>query len=242
VNIDSEKMSKSLGNFFTIREVLEKFDPDVIRFFLLSTHYRSPLDFSDAALAEAKTRLSKFANLLVRMARIGGLDRESNQEEIEAIRRIQSEIEPAFIRSMNDDFNSAGAIGHLFTALPIINAVLNKAEKGSQEGVSKVFFEEIDTFFKKVGKVIGLFENGVQWGHEFLGIEIHQREGHASPSLSASGEPYVVPAEVNELVKEREQARKGKDFTKADEIRDKLAELGFTVQDTPQGPMPVPIK
>ena len=244
VNIDNEKMSKSLGNFFTIREVLEKFDPDVIRFFLISTHYRSPLDFSDAALAEAKTRLSKFANLLIRLARIGGLDRESNQQEMEVIRRIQSEVEPAFIKSMNDDFNTAGAIGHLFTALPLINAVLNKAEKGSQEGVSKVFFEEIDTFFKNVGAVLGLFEGGINWGHKFLGIQdvtVQLGIMHAKGTVH-SAKTSATPKEVNELIEKRENARKEKNWALSDELRDKIAVLGFTIQDTPQGAIAVPKK
>jgi len=249
VNIDSEKMSKSLGNFFTIREVLEKFDPEVVRFFLLTTHYRSPLDFSDDALDKARIGLSKFANLFVRMVRIGQKDREPNDDEKQTLDIFTEKIEPSFIKAMNDDFNTAGAIGHLFAAIPVVNEILNKAEKGSQEGVSKAFFDEIDLFFKKVGSVLGLFESGVSWGQEFLGILLAASvtgSAQVTASLTVEAgltvEGHIIPKEVNELIAEREKARKEKDWALSDELRDKILELGFTVQDTPQGAIAVPKK
>ncbi|MDF1524800.1 MAG: cysteine--tRNA ligase [bacterium] len=256
VNIDSEKMSKSLGNFFTIREVLEKFDPDVVRFFLLSTHYRSPLDFSDDALDKARIGLNKFANLFVRMARIGQENRETNDDEKEVLDSFANDIEPSFVKSMNDDFNTAGAIGHLFKAIPLVNAMLNKADEESQVGVSKEAFETIDAFFRKVGSILGLFEDGIDWGHKFLGIQDvtvqlgvpHAKGTVLSVETSFSGtasmktEGYVIPREVNELIAEREKAREEKNYALSDELRDKIAELGFTVQDTPQGAIAVLIK
>jgi cysteinyl-tRNA synthetase len=256
VNIDSEKMSKSLGNFFTIREVLEKYRPEVVRFFLLSTHYRSPLDFSDRALEEADLRLSKFANLLVRMVRIGKKDRDLNQREKDILNKINNEIESAFIKNMDDDFNTAGAIGHLFKTLPLINSVMNDAENGSQEAVSKEFFESVDSFYKKMGNILGLFETGVTWGHHFLGIQdvtvqlgtLKAKGTVLSVTTSISGnaniesEAHVVPKEVNELIAEREKARKDKNWKLADELRNKILQLGFTLQDTPKGAVAVPKK
>jgi cysteinyl-tRNA synthetase len=177
------------------------------------------------------------------MARLGQEDRESNDHEKQALDTFSEKIEPSFIKAMNDDFNTAGAIGHLFAAVPVVNEILNRAEKGSQERVSKAFFNEIDLFFKNVGSILGLFESGVKWGHDFLGIKLAVSDSVSlEESLNITVERYVVPKEVNELVEERENARKEKDWALADELRDKIAELGFTIQDTPQGAMAVPIK
>ncbi len=222
VNINNEKMSKSLGNFFTIREVLEKFRPEVVRFFLLGTHYRSPLDFSDAALSEARVRLERFAQLFARLTRLPLEERAPNPLEAEALRVLRDQVGPAFREAMDDDFNTAGALGHLFTALPPLNAVADAADAAGS-GVSSPFLQEVDLFFRDRGGVLGVFEEGLAWGAAFLG----------------GGGP---PAEVAALAEARQAARKAKDFLKADEIRDRLAALGWTVQDTPHGPVPVPLK
>ncbi len=223
VNINNEKMSKSLGNFFTIREVLEKFPPAVVRFFLLSTHYRSPLDFSDAALADARVSINRFANLFARLSRYPREPRTLSEAEGCALTVLKDQVEPAFREAMDDDFNTAGAIGHLFTGLPALNAAADAADAGAG-GLSFDWLSEVDGFFRRLGGVLGLFEEGLAWGAKFL------------------GGGTTADAEVLRLVTERTSARKSKDFAKADAIRDQLAARGFTVQDTPQGPVPVPLK
>jgi cysteinyl-tRNA synthetase len=223
VNINNEKMSKSLGNFFTIREVLEKFPPEVVRFFLLSTHYRSPLDFSDAALSDARVSLTRFANLFARLSRFPRETRTPSEVEGRALDVLSTQVEPAFREAMDDDFNTAGAIGHLFTGLPALNAAADAADAAAG-GLSASWLDAVDAYFRRLGGVLGLFEDGLAWGARFLG----------------GGE--TADAEVLRLVTERTMARKNKDFARADAIRDQLAALGFTVQDTPQGPVPVPLK
>jgi cysteinyl-tRNA synthetase len=226
VNIDSEKMSKSLGNFFTIREVLERYRPDVVRFFLLSTHYRSPLDFSDKALEEARVRYERFMNLFARADRIGFEDRDMDISEAESVGVLTGEIEPAFRQAMDDDFNTAGAIGHLFTALGILNAVLDGADSDGR-GVSKHWKDEVEGFFRRIGQVIGFFEKGFTEGEDWF----------ASRAVDDD-----VNVKARALAEERIEARKAKDWAKADRIRAAIDELGFAVQDTPQGPVLIPKK
>ncbi|UCF87965.1 MAG: cysteine--tRNA ligase [bacterium] len=226
VNIDSEKMSKSLGNFFTIREVLEKYRPEVVRFFLLSTHYRSPLDFSDRALTEAETRYERFMNLFARAARAEPQDRDLTEKERASTSVLTGEIETHFRAAMDDDFNTAAAIGHLFTALGPLNAILDSADAEGR-GVAAGWKKEVDAFFRKVGGVIGFFEGGIA-------------DGEAWFSAGVGGDGTLEKARAMAL--ERVEARKNKDWAKADELRDEIGELGYAVQDTPQGPVLIPLK
>jgi cysteinyl-tRNA synthetase len=225
VNIDSEKMSKSLGNFFTIREVLEKYRPEIIRFFLLSTHYRSPLDFSDKALTEAETRYERFMNLFARAHRMGTEERDLNEAEMSSTTVLSEEIEPHFREAMDDDFNTAAAVGHLFTALGILNSVMDGADSEGK-GVAIGWKEAVDGFFRKVGRVLGFFDSGIAGGEAWF----------------AAGSDDDSKAKAQLMAEERVEARTNKDWAKADELRDDIAELGYSVQDTPQGPVLIPLK
>ncbi len=226
VNIDSEKMSKSLGNFFTIRDVLEKYRPEVVRFFLLSTHYRSPLDFSDKALEEARVRYERFMNLFARADRMGAEDRDMDEPEAESVGILNGEVEPAFRRAMDDDFNTAAAIGHLFAALGSLNAVLDGANEG-KGGVSVRWKEEVGRFFRGIGGVLGFFQGGLGEGKAWF--ESGDKDGDGREKAQA-------------LAEERVEARSSKDWARADQLRDSIAELGYEVQDTPQGPVLIPKK
>ncbi len=220
VNIDSEKMSKSLGNFFTIREVLEKYRPEVVRFFLLSTHYRSPLDFSDKALTEATVRYERFMNFFARVHRMGTEDRDLDEVESKSTTVLSREIEPHFREAMDDDFNTAAAIGHLFTALGQLNGVLDSADSDGR-GVAKGWKEAVDSFFLKIAQVLGFFEGGFAVGEAWF----------------AAGTDEDSKVKAQAMAEERVEARNNKDWAKADELRDAIADLGYTVQDTPQGPV-----
>jgi len=223
VNIDNEKMSKSLGNFFTIREILARFRPEVVRFFLLSTHYRSPLDFSDKALENASGGLTRLANVMHRLLnQTRQEDRDPDDREQETLKLLQNRRE-GFISAMDDDFNTAGAIGQLFLASTQINSLIEEANSANV-GISKDLVEKVDFWLKDLGSVLGFFENGLRWGPEFLGLRTD------------------IPGKVYDLIEERTRARKEKNWGRADEIRDEIASLGFTVQDTAQGPIPVPLK
>lgn len=226
VNIDSEKMSKSLGNFFTIREVLEQYKPEVVRFFLLSTHYRSPLDFSDSALMEARTRYERFMNLFTRIYRINGEDREMNDDEGRSASMLSEEIEPHFREAMDDDFNTAAAIGHLFTALGPLNAVLDTAD-AERRGIASGWKDVVDSFFREIGQILGFFEGGIAAGEAWF--------------AAGQGDDGNI-AKAQAMAEERVEARKSKNWAKADELRDAIAKLGYSVQDTPQGPVLIPRK
>jgi len=226
VNIDSEKMSKSLGNFFTIREVLEKYRPEVVRFFLLSTHYRSPLDFSDRALTEAETRFERFMNLFARTSRMKEVDRQMDSMESAAAALLSDEIELHFKEAMDDDFNTAAAVGHLFTALGPLNAVLDGADSEGR-GVASGWKMRVDDFFRKIGTVLGFFEGGIKDGVSWF---------------AAGGGDDDLKDKAQAMAQERVEARKNKDWARADELREAIAELGYDVQDTPQGPVLIPKK
>ncbi len=203
VNINKEKMSKSLGNFFTIKDVLKKFNPEVIRFFLLSSHYRSPIDFSDQNLNESKINLDRFYDLFL-------FSEKMSKGKLDA--GVDNELIQKFEEAMNDDFNTAQAIGYLNTELHRLNGIRNK---GSE------FLQGIATLIK-IGKVLGLFEqNPAEY------FEREKSEGLASIGISEG--------EIKRLISERERARKEKRWKDGDRIRDELSQKGIILEDSPQG-------
>ncbi len=201
VNINQEKMSKSLGNFFTIKDILAKYPAEVVRFFLLSSHYRSPIDFSDKSLDEAKRGLERFHNTFRSVENLPenkGDDKGLNT----AIEQCQQDFEAA----MDDDFNTAAAIGALFELLKQVNLVVGQSSPPTQAlkaAVAKI---------KELGSVIGLFT-----------------------AKKTSGSEDTVNALMELLIELRRQARQNKDWATADQIRQRLAELGLQLEDTPQG-------
>jgi len=228
VNINQEKMSKSLGNFFTIRDILDKYDPEVVRFFLLTAHYRSPIDFSDQNLEEAKAGLTRFYEALQGAAAI--LDRHPvpsqrpcptiRDEEREVYDRIEA-LEDRFVEAMNDDFNTALALGHLFDAVRGINRLI--AEKRFDEcPLSLAVLEDARGRLLRLGGVLGLFGSDPgAW------LERQKSLGAGKAGLSAE--------EIEALIAERAAARKNRDFARADAIRDELAAKGIELLDSAEG-------
>jgi cysteinyl-tRNA synthetase len=198
MNVDQEKMSKSLGNFFTIKEVLAKYDPLPVRFFLLNTHYRKPIDFTDTALNEAGQALGRLQNTLDNvMHALETAERKDDGSETKA-----KEARQKFDEAMDDDFNTRDAIAVIFDFARDVNKYLEgEVCKLSLEAILEAFMEwdEALTLFK--------FERAEVGG-----------------SLTA---PLV---EI--LIDLRQKARAEKNFMLADEIRDKLKELGIIIEDT----------
>lgn len=194
VNINAEKMSKSLGNFFTIREVTERYYPEVLRMFMLATHYRSPLDFSDAALDAAKTGLDR---LYETKKRIGA----SRWYEIKD--RSQS-VPGRFAAAMNDDFNTPEALAELYEVSRQINRALDAGD-------------EPLALFDQMIAMSGL-------------LGILQLE---SDAWFQSGD--VDSVRIEALIEARRQARKDRDFARADAIRDELADEGIVLEDGASG-------
>jgi len=217
VRVNNEKMSKSLGNFFTIRDILEQFDPEVLRFFLLQSHYRSPVDFSDAALNEARQGMNRFYSTLKALKDIaaGGtaIAAEPAAKDGEMTAQIQA-LRERFVESMDDDFNTARAIGHLFDAVRFINTAL--AEK--KPGVSPGLLLEGKKALLEIGSVLGFF---LEEPDTYL-LRDRDREA-AKRGLSI--------AEIERLIAERRAARAAKAWQRADEIRKELAGQGVLLQD-----------
>jgi len=215
VQINQEKMSKSLGNFFTIREIFEKSEwsqeiaGEILRYFLLTNHYRSPVDFSDQGLREAKYALDGFYDLFNRLTETAQLEDSVHGKLTTAIERTRS----AFEQAMDDDFNTPAAVAELQGFRSAVNKLL-------EAGLSTEAREQARQLFRSLGSVMGLFQLG-KWQFKV--------------DLSDMGVSGLDEKEIEEKVKERNEARKQKDFKKADEIRQFLASRGIVIEDKPDG-------
>ena len=203
INSDGEKMSKSLGNFFTIRDVMEKLHPEVIRYFIVSSHYRSPVNFSDFALKEAKNALSRFYHSFKAYQQSYG------EKTTEA---LDETLVERFNTAMRDDFNTSEAIAVLFE----INKELNRAVKDENAEQATVYYSTL----RHLTHILGLVQYNVD---EFLKSDIGQE------ALGLSEE------QVADLIQQRVDAKKAKEFAKADEIRQSLLDQGIVLEDTRQG-------
>ena len=224
VNINQQKMSKSLKNFFSIREILETYHPEVLRLFLLSNHYRSPVDYSEQNLTEAKVGLDRFYAVLRDLGEITSLDKGAAAQSLGEKRLVKElqEFQGKFIEAMDDDFNTAAALGHLYTLTRSLNSIIDQKKKFPTFQIAEGTFQLAQEQFKMVGSVFGLFQESAQ-----AYFQKQKEKGLAAAAIS--------PEEIEQLIKDRELARKSKDFKKADEIRKQLEEKGIILKDTPQG-------
>jgi cysteinyl-tRNA synthetase len=212
VQIKQEKMSKSLGNFFTIREIFEKSEwreevtAEILRYFLLSTHYHGPLEFSDQGLKEAKQALNGFYDLFARLAEPGG-----RMPAGEGLTRAIERCRAAFKAAMDDDFNTPVAIAEVQRLRSDVNKLL---DQGLSADARKLARDE----FRSLGRVLGLFQLDT-W--QFKTVE---QAGEA-----------LTDALIEAKVQERNEARRKKDFKRADEIRQYLADHGIIIEDKPDG-------
>ncbi|OGP56461.1 MAG: cysteine--tRNA ligase, partial [Deltaproteobacteria bacterium RBG_13_52_11] len=223
VNIAKEKMSKSLGNFLTIKDILKEYHPEVVRLFLLSRHYRSPIDYSSQGMEEARQGLERFYQTL------GGIDEVLHTkgegiaenkglfpEETAALQKVDG-FTRRFEEAMDDDFNTAAALAPLFEISHDLNRILQTPSAHRTEILRKG--KEV---FALAGKVLGIFQEDP---HVFLERE-RQRKAQALT---------ITPEEIEELIRERNEARQNKAWARADEIRDQLASQGIVLEDGPQG-------
>lgn len=198
VRVDGEKMSKSLGNFFTIRDVLEKYHPEVVRFLLISSHYRSPINYAEDNLIEARAGLERF------YAALRGYE-QVLPASLEAL--SESEYYRGFVAAMNDDFNTRVALATLYDLVREINTAKNDPAR-AQTLVAEL---------KALGGILGIFNEA------------------PDVFLQAGGDDQVAAEQVDALVAERIQAKKDKNFARADEIRKQLSEMGIVIEDAKDG-------
>ncbi|OAT85301.1 cysteine--tRNA ligase [Desulfotomaculum copahuensis] len=222
ITVNQEKMSKSLGNFFLVREILEKFPPPVVRFFLLSTHYRSPLDFDDEKLAAAGRGLERIKTSIRLLAEAMG--RGSGSEKPPAagddFPATLEKYRQDFIAAMDDDFNTALAIGIFFELAREVNTYLQDGSKGG--GLRQDDLAKAMSLFFDFNRVLGLFPVDVTAGR----IRLEEPAGD---------DDKLTAGLIALLLEVRGQARARKDWAAADRIRDGLKELGIILEDTPQG-------
>ena len=216
LTVNKEKMSKSLGNFFTIQEITAQYDPEVVRLFLISSQYRSPIDFSDKQLEEAKSRLARIHNsidLLQRRLREARIQEAKNPLKPSAadaqLWEALSALETEFEKAMDDDFNTPIALASLNKFLTKMNSILS-GDNTLTGGTLEKIFESIDG----IGEVFGLFRERIK--------------SEAKDSGSIDGLVQI-------LIQLRNQARKQKDFKTADLIRNQLKELGIILEDEKTG-------
>ncbi len=219
VNINAEKMSKSLGNFFTIKEVLARYDSEVLRFFLLSAHYRSPIDFSDQNLSEAEAGLDRIYTALAALEKVLAKESAADGDGDAELEELVDGLPARFREAMDDDFNTALAIGNVFELVRCINRV---AAEGTLSGANRRLLAQARDGVAEIGGVMGIFTSVPT---AYL-ARIKERK---------AGELDIPVEEIERLVAERAAARKAKDFKRSDEIRDELLSRNIELLDGPQG-------
>ena len=215
ITVNEEKMSKSLGNFFMVIDILEHYDPETLRFFIVSTHYRSPLDFSDARLTEAQKSLARLRQAQETLGELSEMLSAGPTAESLALREKVKELREAFMEAMRDDFNTALAISHMFALAKEIN-IYHK--------------EVVDAGIKPDGKLVAMFNDVFAETCSIIGV----LEKTVAPAAEEAGDSKEAEL-VEMLIAMRQDARKNKNYALADELRNKLNEIGIVLQDTPQG-------
>lgn len=204
INVDNKKMSKSEGNFFTVRDIVKEFPYITIRFFMLSAHYRSPINFSRELIIQADTGLKRIYNTLDNLEFIASnsKDEPMSGEEKDSLTGF-GKYREGFKAAMDDDLNTADAISEIFMLVKDVNSAINSDGSYSKEYV-KGAYELINELLT------------------VLGLEYKKEE-------------EILDSEIEELIEKRQQARKEKNFALADEIRNKLSDMGIILEDTRQG-------
>ena len=215
ITINSEKMSKSLNNFFLVKDVLAHYSPDALRFFLISNHYRSPLDFSDERLDEMTRSLERLGTAIDNVLELMEMPAGSKSPEAEQLLAAAKKDEDDFETAMCDDFNTALASAAMFDLAKNVNIYKN-AVVTNDVPVDSAIMSEVKRIFKTFTDILGILEE--RW------------EGQKA---NASSKDYDDLMQV--ILDIRQECRVQKQFALADAIRNKLAALGITIEDSPQG-------
>ena len=199
INVDNVKMSKSLGNFFTVRDVVKEFDYIVVRFFMLSAHYRNPINFSHDLLVQAQSALGRINTCLDNLDFMANSAKDGALSD--ACASALKDFKNQFTSAMDDDINTADAISAIFDMVKYANVEFG-------EDALKADIEATASLIRELGGVLGII---------------------------AEKKQDILDADIEALIEERNNARKEKNFARADEIRDMLKNSGIELEDTRQG-------
>ena len=213
ITIHDEKMSKSKNNFFTVQDILKKYPGEIIRFFILQTHYRSPLDFSSERLQEAQAGWTRLKNAQLHAEELQKLSSADNKSA-DKLRIKAVEYKQEFIDAMEDDFNTALAISYMFALSKEINKYYSEVTS-QQISFDAEGFAKVDAIYRYMASIIGIFE------------------GECSETKNQNADKMNELMAI--LLNVREQARNNKDWKLADIIRDDLQKIGIEIKDTPAG-------
>lgn len=211
INIEGEKMSKSLGNFFTTRDILEKYPAEVVRFFLISKHYRSPINFSEENMKDAAKSLSRLENTVDRVRHLLKQDVQDGELTGEKLLDLIAEKKEEFIAAMDDDFNTSLAIAALHELATAVNKFIDRDDFVVTIEVKKALEKVNEVFAELGGEVLGILSTGTE------------EESGLAPDL------------IELLLELRSDLREQGNYEIADKVRDQLTDLGVRVKDTPQG-------
>ncbi len=222
VTIRDEKMSKSLGNFLTIRDILEHYHPEVLRFFIFSTQYRNPLDFSQAAMQDAMTGLDRLYQCVAAVERLV----ENFSDSVAPVasekdRKKLTAMEERFQKAMDNDFNTALAQGVFFETVKILNKILRQLPEIPARVDHDLLISTTATM-KKLAAVMGLLQEDA---NEYL----------AAKKAAMLADINISEEEIQDHIQKRNKAREAKDWARSDAIRDRLLEQGIELKDGPEG-------
>ncbi len=222
VTIRDEKMSKSLGNFLTIRDILDHYHPEVLRFFIFSTQYRNPLDFSEAAMQDAMAGLDRLYECVAAVDRLNaGRPENTNSVASSKDRAKITAMEERFQKAMNNDFNTAQAQGSFFETVKVMNKIMRQLPEAPSAKDCKLLKNAAATL-KKLAAIMGILQENAA---DYL----------AAKKAAMLAKTTISEEEILEFIQQRNQARADKDWARSDEIRDKLLEQRIELKDGPDG-------
>ncbi|MBI5740571.1 MAG: cysteine--tRNA ligase [Nitrospirae bacterium] len=214
ITVDKEKMSKSLGNFFTIKEILEKYEPEVVRYFLLTAHYRSPIEFSDVQLTEAELSIDRYYSTVTRikdfLETAGTTEKPGTSADLE---KLLAAFKDKFHHAMNDDFNTASSLGFIFELIREVNRFLDSKPSGNN---AKELVIKTSELLAGIGGVLNIFnKTPEEWYRSLMKVK----------KIELSEE------ELLQKIAQRQEARKAKDWACADAVRKELEAKGIILED-----------